>query len=70
MKILRGDKVKIIIGKDKGREGEVLVASPKTNKVLVKGLGIYKKHIKASKGQAGGIVEKERAFLASNVMVI
>ncbi len=62
MKIIKGDKVQVLIGKDKGRSGEVLKSLPKENKVVVKGLNIFKKHIKASQGNKGGIVEKERGL--------
>jgi large subunit ribosomal protein L24 len=70
MKIIKGDTVKVIIGKDKNRTGEVISVSPKKNSVLVKGLNIFKKHIKATKDQKGGIIEKERSLTASKVMVI
>jgi large subunit ribosomal protein L24 len=70
MKILKGDQVSVLIGKDKGRKGEVIKTFPKTNKVIVKGLNLFKKHIKPSQGQKGGIVEKERPLLASKVIVL
>lgn len=70
MKIIKGDKVLLTIGKDKGRSGEVLVVFPKINRVVVKGLNIFKKHVKAQKGQKGGIIEKERALDASKVMIL
>lgn len=70
MKILKGDKVKILIGKDKGRDGEVVSSFPKKNKVLVKGLNIFKKHIKKSQGKAGTIIEKERPIFVSKVALI
>lgn len=70
MKILKGDTVTITVGKDKGRSGEVLAAFPKINKIVVKELNIFKKHIKPQQGQKGGIVEKERALLVSKVMLV
>jgi large subunit ribosomal protein L24 len=70
MKILRGDIVKVLIGKDKGREGEVIKAFPKKDQVLVKGLNIFKKHIKPSQGKPGSIVERERAMTVSKVALI
>ena len=45
MKILKGDTVKILIGKDKGREGLVVKTIPKKGKIVVKGMNIFKKHI-------------------------
>jgi large subunit ribosomal protein L24 len=70
MKIITGDKVKILIGKDKGRVSEVIKTFPKKRTVLVKGLNLYKKHVKATKNQAGGIVEKERAYPISKVALV
>lgn len=70
MKILTGDKVRVLIGKDKGRDGEVIKTFPKANRIVVKGLNLFKKHIKPSQGQKGGIVEKERPLLASKVIVL
>lgn len=70
MKILKGDKVEILIGKDKGRSGEVLRVFAKTEEVVVKGLNLFKKHVKPTQGQKGGIVEKERALKASKVMLL
>ena len=70
MKILKGDKVKVLIGKDKGREGEVLKSFPKKSSIVVQGLNIFKKHVKPSQGRPGSIVEKERPLHISKVMVI
>lgn len=70
MKILKGDTVKILIGKDKGREGLVVKSIPKKDKVVVKGLNLYKKHIKPTQGKAGSIIEKERSITTSKVAVI
>lgn len=70
MKILKGDKVKVLIGKDKGRDGEVTKAFPKKNTLLVKGINMYKKHLKATKEQKGGIIEKERSITTSKVALI
>ncbi len=70
MKILTGDTVTVLLGKDKGRQGQVLVCFPKKNKLVVKGLNIFKKHVKSSQNQPGGIIEKERPLLASKVALI
>jgi large subunit ribosomal protein L24 len=70
MKIILKDQVKILIGKDKGRVGEVIRAIPKKSQIVVKGLNMFKKHVKPSQNQKGGIVEKERAILASKVTLI
>lgn len=70
MKIVKGDKVEIMIGKDKSRSGEVLRVFSKSEEIVVKGLNMFKKHVKPSQGQKGGIVEKERPIKASKVMLI
>jgi len=70
MKILKGDTVKILIGKDKGREGLVVKSIPKKDKVVVKGLNLYKKCIKPSQGKPGSIIEKERSITVSKVALI
>lgn len=70
MKILKGDKVEIITGKDKGRSGEVLRVFPKAGKIIVKGLNLFKKHIKPSQGQKGSIIEKERSIVVSKTMLL
>ena len=61
----------MITGKDKGKEGKVLVASPKTGKVVVEGVAMATKHQKPRRqGVPGGIVKKEAAIDASNVMLV
>ena len=69
MKIQKGDKVKVISGKDKGKIGAVLKVLPELSKVLVEGVGIVKKHIKPGKAsKEGGIISIERPISISNVM--
>lgn len=68
MHIKKGDTVKILTGKDKGKTGKVLKAFPKENKVLVEGVNIYKKHERARKeGQKGQVVERAVPIQVSNV---
>lgn len=69
MKVHKGDKVKVIAGKDKGKSGVVLRALPKENKVVVEGIALYKRHMKGTQGQVGHIAERPRAIDASNVAV-
>ena len=65
-----GDKVVVITGKDKGKVGTVIEAQPKKDRVVVEGVNIIKKHVKNSQdAPQGGIVEKEAAIHASNVML-
>jgi len=71
MKVKKGDQVKIILGKDRGREGKVKRVLPKENKVVVEGINIAKKHVKPrGEDQKGGIIKIERPLMASKVMVI
>ena len=71
MHIKRGDNVKVISGKDKGKEGKVLTAMPEEGKVIVEGVAMVKKHQKArAQGQESKIIEMEAAINASNVMRI
>ena len=64
------DTVVVITGQDKGKQGKVLVADPKKNRVVVEGVAMVKKHQKPRmQGQPGGIVEKEAAIDVSNVML-
>lgn len=68
-KIKTGDTVKVIAGKDKGKDGKVLAV--KDGKVLVEGIGMVTKHTKPSAAnQQGGIVNKEAYIDASNVMLV
>lgn len=71
MHVKTGDKVKVITGKDKGKEGVILKTLPKKERVIVEGINIAKKHKKASQANAtGGIIEEEAAIHVSNVMLI
>lgn len=71
MKIKKGDTVKVLSGNDKGKTGEVLEVIPKTQKIVVKGINIRKKHIKPRKqGEEGGIIPTECAIHSSKVNVV
>lgn len=71
MKIKKGDKVRVISGSDKGKEGIVQKAFPKLNKVVVEGVNVHKKHRKPSQNvPQGDIVEIYVPIDASNVMLI
>ena len=70
-KIKKGDTVKVIAGKDKDKEGKVISVDRKNNKVVVEGINMVTKHEKPSAAnQNGGIVQKEAAIDASNVMYV
>tara|TARA_B100001778_G_scaffold138908_1_gene114143 strand:- start:423 stop:674 length:252 start_codon:yes stop_codon:yes gene_type:complete len=65
--IKKGDKVKILTGKDKKKEGEVLEIDRQNNRAKVKGANIVKKHLKATKEKKGGIISKENFINISNL---
>ncbi len=71
MKIRKNDKVKVLTGKDKGKEGTVVKVLSSKNKVLVEGINIVKKHVKpGAVSKEGGIISVERPISASNVMIV
>ncbi|MBR6664265.1 MAG: 50S ribosomal protein L24 [Lachnospiraceae bacterium] len=71
LKIKKGDNVKVIAGKDKGKEGKVLSVDVKNGKVMVEGVNMITKHAKPSQANPnGGIVQKEATIDISNVMLV
>lgn len=71
LSIKKGDNVVVIAGKDNKKTGEVLAVSPKTNRVIVKGVNVVKKHKKArNTQQKSEIISIEAPISASNVMVV
>jgi large subunit ribosomal protein L24 len=71
MRLIKGDKVRVITGEARGKEGTVLKTYPKTDKVLVEGINIIKKHAKPTQANPeGGILEYEAPVHASNVMIV
>ena len=70
-KIKKGDTVKVIAGKDNGKEGKVVSVDQKAGKVVVEGINMITKHAKPSQANPnGGIIQKEAAIDASNVMLV
>jgi len=70
MNIKKGDKVKVITGKDKSKSGVVVRALPRDNAVVIEGVALYKRHVKGRSGQVGRIVERPRAIDVSNVALV
>ena len=71
MRIKKGDNVQVLSGNDKGKTGEVLEVIPKEDKIVVKGVNVRKKHVKARKqGDESGIIPVECAIPASKVNVV
>lgn len=69
-KIRKGDKVVVLTGKDKGRNGEVLRVMPKDDKAVVRGVNIIRRHQKQSQTQEGGIISKEAPIHLSNIALV
>ncbi len=67
LKIKKGDKVKVITGKNKGKTGDVIKVFPASNKLIVSGVNLVKKHTKPSQMSEGGIIQKELPIHVSNV---
>ncbi len=70
MIIKKGNKVKILTGKDKNKEGEIIELDRFKHRAKVKGLNIIKKHVKTTKEKKGGIFEKENFLHLSNLSII
>lgn len=71
LKIKKGDTVKVIAGKNKGKEGKVVSVDPKNGRVVVEGVNMVTKHMKPSPAnQNGGRIEMEAPIDASNVMLV
>ena len=71
MKVKVGDKVRVLAGKDKGKEGTDTTTLKKENKVVVSGVNVVKRHMKPNAYNAdGGIIEKEAPIHVSNVKVL
>ncbi len=70
MNFKTGDKVVVIAGKDKGKEGKILKTLAKENKVVVENVNVVKKHQKGNGQTPGGIVDMEAPIHASNIMIV
>ena len=68
--IKKGDKVKVLSGKDKKKEGEIIEIDRKNNRAKVKDINMVKKHVKTTKEKKGGIISKESFIHLSNLQLI
>ena len=68
--IKKGSKVKILTGKDKKKDGEVIEIDRGNNRVKVKGINMVKKHVKTTKEKKGGIIAKENFLHISNLSLV
>lgn len=69
MKIKKGDQVVVLVGKDKGRSGEVTKIMPKDGRALVGGINMVKRHTRQSQTAEGGIISKEAPIQLSNLAI-
>ena len=70
LKIRKGDRVKVIAGRSKGKVGDVLRVIAADQRVVVSGVNVIKRHTKPSRTEQGGIIEREAAIHVSNVAVL
>ena len=68
--IKKGVRVKILSGKDKNKDGDVIEIDRKKNRAKVKGINIVKKHVKTTKEKKGGIISKENFVHLSNLSIL
>ena len=67
LKIKKGDRVIVLTGRDKGKQGEVIAVMPKESRALVRGVNIVRRHQRQSATQEGGIISKEAPIHLSNI---
>ena len=71
MKLRKGDRVRVLTGKDRGKEGVIMRSIPKDGKVIVEGVNVVKKHQRPTKAtQQGGIIDKDMPLPVANVALI
>ncbi len=68
--IKKGSRVKVLVGKDRKKEGEVIEIDRQNNRVKIKSLNMIKKHLKTTKEKKGGIITKENFIHISNLMLV
>jgi large subunit ribosomal protein L24 len=69
LKVKKGDKVVVLAGRDKGKNGEIVKVFPEKNRAIVQGVNIVRRHQKQSASQEGGIVSKEASIHISNLAI-
>ena len=70
MMIKKGNKVKVLVGKDKNKDGEVMEIDRSNSRAKVKGINMVKKHVKTTKEKKGGIISKENFIHMSNLRIV
>ncbi len=69
-RIKKGDTVKVLLGKDNGKEGKVVLVNTKVGRVMVEGMNIFKRHVKKMQGVEGGIIDLPKSLNISNVAIV
>ena len=67
LKIKKGDRVIVLTGRDKGKQGEVIAVMPKENRALVRGVNVVRRHQRQTASQEGGIISKEAPINLTNL---
>ncbi len=75
LKVRRGDSVRVMTGKDRGKEGRILAVFPSDQRIIIEGVNMMKRHLKlraarGRSGQEGGIISKEAPVHVSNVQIV
>ena len=71
MKLHKGDRVRVLSGKDRGKEGDIMRVLPKSNRVIVDGVNVAKRHQRATRAtMQGGIIDKDMPINASAVAIV
>ena len=71
MKLVKGDRVRVLSGKDRGKDGEIMRVFPKDGRVIVEGVNVAKRHQRATRAtMQGGIIDKDMPMPASRVAII
>lgn len=71
MKLKKGDRVQVLSGKDKGKEGDIMRVLPTANKVIVDGVNVAKRHTRSTRAtMQGGIIDKDMPMSASAVAIV
>ncbi len=70
MRIKKGDKVKVLLGKDRGKEGTVEYVKGKDERVFVSGVNMYKRHVKKMQNMEGGIIDIPKSLDVSNIGLV
>lgn len=75
LKVRKGDQVRVMTGKDRGKEGRILAVIPKERRLIIEGVNMVKRHLKlraarGRSGQEGGIISQEAPVHASNVQIV